>query len=141
MPATYKFDIAGKRISTDTSMAGTPDALFADLATDTLYAAVGTEVQPMHGGVLAAATWRSRVIKDPFGLPTGFSWLRMNGALSAGAVVKLFADGALVYTTPTISNGEPRRLPAIMARAWEVEVSGTARVTSLVMSDTTEGLL
>lgn len=141
MPAIYKFDVASKSISKDDSAGATPDALFADLSTDTLYAVIGTAVLPMHGGSLAGSVWRSRVVKAPSGVSTGFAWLRLNGEMGAGSVVKLFADGALVYTTPTILNNEPLRVPDRMARAWEIELSGTDRITSMVLSDTTEGLL
>jgi len=141
MPTIYKFDVASKRISTDNSSGTQPSALYADLSTDTLYAAIGTTVKPMHGGALAGSVWRSKVVKAASGVPTGFAWVRLNGEMGAGSVVKLFADGALIYTTPTILNNEPQRLPDKMARAWEIELSGTDRITSLVVSDSTEGLL
>ena len=140
MAAIYKFDVASKRISTDGSGA-TPDALFADLSTDTLYVGTGTTVKAMHAGTPAGSVWRSRMVKAPSGVPTGFAWLRVNGEFGAGSVVKLFADGTLAYTTPTITSNEPLRLPDTMARAWEIEVTGADRITSMVLSDTTEGLL
>lgn len=140
MPQTYKFDMASKRISTD-STASAPGAVYSELLTDTLYAVIGTSITAMHAGALALGTWRSRLIKAQSGVPTGFAWIRLNGDLGAGAVVRLFADGALAYTTPTIASGEPLRLPARQARAWEVELSGLARVTSLVLADNTEALL
>lgn len=141
MPAIYKFDVASRRISTDDSTGSTPDALFSDLATDTLYAAIGTTVKAMHAGTASGSVWRSRVVKAPSGVPTGFAWLRLNGLMAGGSVVKLYADGVLAYTTPTILDNEPRRLPDLMARAWEIELSGTDRITSLVVSDSTEALL
>lgn len=141
MPAIYKFDVASRSISTDDSAASAPGALFADLSTDTLYAVIGTAVRPMHGGVASGSIWRSRMVKAPSGVPTGFAWLRLNGLMSGGSVVKLYADGVLAYTTPTILNNDPRRLPDLMARAWEIELSGTDRITSLVVSDSTEALL
>lgn len=140
MPASFKFDMASKRISVDTS-APALSTLFADLSTDTLYAVTGTSVQAMHGGAGGTGVWRSRVFKAPSGVPTGFAWLRLTGDLVSGAVVKLYADGGLVYTSPSITDGEPRRLPDRMARAWEVELTGAARVTSLVAADDTEALL
>jgi hypothetical protein len=137
---TYKFDMASKRISKDTSITA-PEALFADLETDTLYVVDGTAIKAMHGGAAIAGTWRSCVVKAPSGVPTGFAWLRANGLMGPGLVVKLYADGALVHTTPSLTNGEPRRLPDTMARAWEIELTGAARVTSLVVTDNTEDLL
>lgn len=141
MPAIYKFDVASKGISKDDSGGVTPDALFADLSTDTLYAAISTDVKPMHGGAAVGSKWRSRVVKAPSGVPTGFAWIRLNGEMGAGSVVKLYADGVLTYTTPTITSNDPLRLPDTMARAWEIELSGTDRITSMVVSDSTEGLL
>lgn len=141
MATIYKFDVASKGISTDDSAGAMPDALFADLSSDTLYAAIGTAVKPMYAGTPAGSIWRSRVVKAPSGVPTGFAWIRLNGEMDAGSVVKLFADGVLTYTTPTIMSNEPERLPDTMARAWEIELSGSDRITSLVVSDSTEGLL
>jgi len=141
MPAIFKFDVASKSISTDNSSGTQPDALFADLSTDTLYAAIGTTVKPMHGGAAAGSVWRSRLVKAPSGVPTGFAWIRLNGVMATGSVVKLYADGVLSYTTPTITSNDPQRLPDRMARAWEIELLGTDRITSLVVSDSTEDLL
>lgn len=139
MSTTFKFDLAGNKISVETVPA-LPEAFFADLTTDTLYVSQAGVVKPVQGGSTATATWRGKVVKAPSGVPTGFSWIRANGALSTGVVVKLYADGALVYTTPALK-GEPARLPSRMARAWEVELIGTERVTSLVLADSTESLL
>lgn len=139
MPTIYKFDVAGKQISTETAPSA-PDALYADLKTDTLYASQGGTVKPVNGGTVNTAVWRSKVIKAPSGVPTGFSWIRANGALASGVTVKLYANGVLVYTTPPLT-GEPQRLPARMARSWEIEMTGAERVTTLVLSDNTEGLL
>lgn len=141
MATIYKFDVASKSISTDDSAGAVPDALFADLSTDTLYAAIGTAVKAMHAGTPAGSVWRSRKVKAPSGVFTGFAWLRLNGQMGAGSVVKLYADGVLTYTTPTITSNEPERLPDTMARAWEIELSGSDRITSMVVSDSTEGLL
>jgi hypothetical protein len=139
MPTIYKFDVAGRQISTESTPTA-PDGMFLDVRTDTLYASEGGAVKPMASGSVNTAVWRSKVVKAASGVPTGFSWIRANGPLSAGVVVKLYADGALIYTTPPLK-GEPARLPPRMARAWEIEMSGNERVTTLVLADNTESLL
>lgn len=140
MPDTFRFDLEAKRISTDANL-GAPVALFSDLSTDTVYAVEGTTIKAVHGGASTTGTWRSRVFKEPSGAYTGFAWGRLTGELSAGVALKLYADGAMIYTTPTITSGEPFRLPPREASAWAVEVLGTARVASLVLADSAEGLL
>lgn len=140
MPDTFRFDLTAKRISKDANI-GAPVALFADLETDTLYAVEGTSIKAVHGGASSGGTWKSRVFKEPSGVYSGFAWGRLTGDLTAGVVLKLYADGALAYTTPTITLGEPFRLPGIEARAWTVELLGTARVASLVVADSAEALI
>lgn len=136
----WKFDLGSKRITRETTPASAT-AAHTDLRSDTLYLASGAQIVPMHTGVLATGKWRSRELKLPSGKYYGFAWVRVNGDFAEGATVKLFAEGALVYTTPTITNGTPQRLPAGKARAWSIEIESKDRVTSLVVAGTAEELV
>lgn len=136
----YRFDLESKRISTDTT-AATPSALYADMRSDTLYGVIGVTVVPMHGGATETATWRSKVFKIPSGAYSGFAWCRINGQLANGVTLRFYANGVLVHTKTGVTTIEPIRMPAIEARAWEVEISSRDRITSLVLADSLEGLL
>lgn len=136
----YRFDVASKGISTDTGLS-TPSAVFVDLATDTLYLCEGSSIRPMHAAPPMAGLWRSRLFKVASGAMTGFAWAQVKGRLSSGVVLRLYADGQLIYTTPPMLTGEPERLPAVEARSWEVEVASSDRITSVVIADSLERLL
>lgn len=136
----WRFDLESKRISTDTvPTSGT--AAYSDLLTDTLYVVSGATVLGMHMGAKSVGKWRGKPIKLPSGNHLGFAWLRLNGALSEGAVVRLYADGSLFYTTPPIVKRDPVRLPAGRFRSWEIELESKDRITSVAMGSTIGELL
>lgn len=116
-------------------------ALHRDLLSDTLYGVNGAAIVAVNAGAGDSGVWRSGIVRVPGGIPTGFAWARLQGVFVDGAVLKLYADGVLVYTTPTIMNSDPVRLPDLMARSWEIELSSKDRITSLVVTDDTEALL
>ena len=136
----YKFDILAKRISTDNETAK-PTAMFSDAATGKAYWAVGASVQPLAAGTVRTAKWKSKKFRLKSSDRFGFAWGRVAGIINAGVVLRLYAEGALVYTTPTIMDGDPFRLPPNMARNWEVEVESADRVTSVTLARETKELL
>lgn len=138
-----RFDLASKRVSTDEILAvgGAPGALYADLRTDTLYVASGATVRPAHSGSAAAAAWRSKVFKIPSGARQGFAWVRVKGTFTDGVALRFYADGVLRHSKAGVTTLQPMRMPALEARAWEVEIVGADRVTELVLADSEEGLL
>ena len=114
-------------------------AAFTDLLTDTLYIASGPAVVDFNGGTAATGLWKSkRIVID--GYP-GFGWLRVNGPTLTGVVVRIYRDGTLFYTTPSITTRNPVRLPAGRAKRWEVEMETVDRITSLVLATTVEELV
>lgn len=113
-------------------------AAYTDLLTDSLYTVAGGAIVPYTSGATDTAVWRSKrlVLVDY----PGFGWLRVNGQISTGVIVRLYAEGVLFYTTPSITNRNPVRLPAGKYRRWEIEMESKDRVTSLVIATTVEEL-
>ena len=130
------FDLASNRISSLTVGGGT--AAHTSLASDTLHVVSGTSVVAQRAGAGAAGIWRSK--RFIFAAYAGFSWLRIHGAFSGGAVARVYADGALLYTTPKIMSAAPVRLPGGRHKRWEVEIESTDRITSLTLAATTQEL-
>lgn len=137
----FKFDLARRGLSMETQPA-TGTAAFTDLLTDTLYVVTGTTVLPLHAGAKRAGIWRSKHLKVPSGQRIGFGWLRINGDLSEhSAIVRVYADGTLFYTSPAITNNEPVRLPAGLHRSWQFEVESQARLVAVVVASTVQELV
>jgi len=132
----YRFDILAKRLS-DANLPAATGAM-PDLLSDTLYVADGTAVKGVVSGAVTAGTWRSRRYQFPS--PISFGWGRLEGPVVGGAVVRLYADGVLVYTTPTITSRDPFRLPARRAKRWEMEIESTDRITGLRLGQSVEEL-
>lgn len=130
-------DYARKRATkapADDALAG----LYADLSTDALYAVVGEDVLPTGAGAALTAVWRSgQVIADA---QPSFGWLLLDGPATS-AVVRLYADGALHYTTPPIDGGVPVRIRPGRARSWEIEVECSGRITEVRLATSAAELL
>lgn len=136
----YKFDLGAKRLSMETQPTSA-SAAFSDLSSDTLYVVGGTSITGLHGGANRAGKWRGAEVKMPSGAVVGYAWGRINGQLSAGATLRIYADGSLFYTKAGVTNNEPFRLPAGRRRAWSLELESADRITSLVIASTTEELV
>lgn len=108
-------------------------AVHTDLLTDTLYFVNGQAVVPLFAGAALTGTWRSKVIvrnDHP-----GFGWLRVNADdLSAGVTVRIYGDGALHYTSPSLSSREPVRMPSGRYREWEIVVESATRVNDVTLA-------
>ena len=129
-------DLESKRITTRPSALGA--TAYTDLLTDTLYSVSTTSVVPINSGAVLTGLWRSaRFVLDAY---YGFAWLRLTGNFSAGAVVRMYADGALVYTTPTILSADPIRLPAGRFKRVELELESADRFTNMTITSTTQEL-
>lgn len=114
-------------------------AVFVDLLTDTLYAATGDQVRPFFGAATArTARWRSpRFLSRRFPM---FGWAKVNGRLTAPVVLRIYADGVLLYTTPAITTRDPVRLPAARCAHWEIEVESAGELSSVLLAATAEEL-
>lgn len=111
---------------------------YTDLRTDTLYVVDGTEVVPLLDDGTRDAVWVSRIFtltEHP-----SFAWLRINGDMAAPARVRLWADGALWWSSGLISTREPVRVRPGRARLWQLQVESQARVTSVAVASSVEEL-
>lgn len=105
---------------------------YNDLIRDALYLNVSGTVQKWDAGSTPYTyTWRSRIFELPH--PMNFGW----GQVSAAAypvTLKVYADGVLKHTQ-TVASAAPFRLPSgFTADDWELEISGTAKVTAIYLA-------
>lgn len=138
---TIALDFVSKRISTlDVSVSNVlqlATAATQNPLADQLYIAVGTTIRPMFISGRRQGIWRSGRI----GLNSypGFAWLRLSGPFTS-AVVRVYADGTLFYTTPSITSTDPVRLPAGRFRDYEFELQSDGRVTAMVLAHSSDEL-
>lgn len=136
MATGLAIDVAGRRLSTWPAPAGVT-GLTVDLLTDTMYVVDGTTVLPQFAGSPVAAVWKSkRIVLNAF---PPFGWLRLEGPVTS-AVVRIYTDGALWYTTPAITHNEPVRLPPGRHREIELEIESSGPVTEIVLATTADEL-
>lgn len=113
-------------------------ALYQDMRLDTLYGAVGTTVLPQFTAGFQVGVWRTRrVVLDA---QESMAVLLLEGPFTE-AVARLYGDGSLYYTTPTISSSRPVRLPARRFREIEVELESDDRITRMVLASSIEELV
>ena len=114
----------------------TADAGFNWLQGDTLYILNGTSIVPWNEGSDLTYTWKSKV----FTLPRimGMSCMQVE-AEGYPVTAKVYAAGSLIHTQ-TVSNRDPFRLPAVMAKDWEVEVTGTQEIFNVAIAQSMEEL-
>lgn len=129
MPSLVAVDLRAKRVSRSPAPAAAE--LYTEVSTDTLYVVSGTTVKPQFTGALTTGLWFSgTIVRDD--QPT-FAWARVEGP-STNTVLRIYGDGALFYTTPTITTNNPVRLPAARFREWSVEVESNMRITDVVLA-------
>lgn len=138
MPASLlAVDLLKMRIGKGAAPAGWT-GLHTDLRTDTLYAASGTTVLPQFAAANQTATWRSgRYVLDS---QQSMAVLMLEGPFSS-AVARLYGDGTLYHTTPSITSNRPVRLPARRFRELELEIEAAGRVTRAVLAASLEEAL
>jgi hypothetical protein len=121
----------GRNLRMQIYMAATTQAneAYTDLTTDTLYIAGPAGITALFDASAENLTgiWRSKVIVLDF--QPSFSWAIVEGDYPA--TVRLYGDGVLFYTTPTITSRAPFRLPPGRFREWEMEVESNGRVTAV----------
>jgi hypothetical protein len=104
---------------------------YNDLIRDALYLNIAGTVSKWDTGTAYTYTWRSRVFEVPH--PMTFSW----GQVAAAAypvTLRVYADGVLKHTQ-TVADGKPFRLPSgFTAGDWEIEASGTAKITAIYLA-------
>ena len=114
-----------------------PSATHSDLLTDAIYVLSGEQILPMGEGAIDEAAWRSRTYQ--FDQQPSPGWGRVEGEYPVR--VRVFGDGAMVYETPDILDGQPFRLPAHHYREWALEVRGTNRVIAVAVANDRAELL
>lgn len=129
---------------TDATMSVDPSAVvhseaYTDLLTDTLYVVDNTEILPMFAAANRVGVWRSPMMLAHH--YPAFAWVRVNGALDAPVTVSVYGDGALWYTTPPISDREPKRLAPGRFKTIEIEVQSAGDVTSVVIASSSAELI
>lgn len=114
-------------------------ACYVDLLTDVMYVATGNVVRPFFGSdENRTGVWRSpKIITRDY---PSFAWAKVNGTLDAPVTLRIYANGALKYTTPPITNREAVRLPAGRHEVWEIEVESAGDINSVAIASTAQEL-
>lgn len=114
-------------------------AAFTDRATGIAYVLIGGDIKAIDGGAAQSAKWRSKSFAFPYA--TGFGWAQVSARYASGVVLRLYLDGALAYTTPTLTSAQPVRLPAVVGHHVEIEIESADRVTGVAVSNVQSELL
>ncbi len=110
-------------------------AVTTELITDTMYAVASDDLFPMFDAAITTGEWKSkRFVVNGF---PAFGWGRLEGPF-VSATMRLYADGALRYETPLITDTTPFRLPPGRCREIEIELEGTGRVTGVTLATTAD---
>ncbi|PNW65545.1 UNVERIFIED_CONTAM: hypothetical protein BEN50_22400, partial [Euhalothece sp. KZN 001] len=113
----------------------TPAALFFDVSEGNAYYAEDGHIQQFDDP--AAVTrktqrWRSRRYEMP--QPTTFGALWVETAPGDTVTARVYANDALIATVT--ADGDIKRLPDGLAKAWEIEIEGTGMVTAITIAGT-----
>lgn len=113
-------------------------AFHADKAGDILYSVNGTSITAMFGGgTKRTGVYRTGIINT--GLQQPLAWLQVDSDFAANVTIKWYGDGTLRHTA-TVTSIAPVRLPPGRYLEHEIEISTTARVTSVMLAGSTQEL-
>lgn len=131
VPAGFQFDPSDGN-QPFSMLEATALAGYTDVVRDSLYLNIGGTVRQWdEGGSPYTYTWRSRIHELPF--PTNFGWGQVV-ADTYPVTLKVYADGSLKHTQIAAS-ADPFRLPSgFMAKDWELEITGTYKVTAMYLA-------
>jgi hypothetical protein len=118
----------------------TVTAAFNDLQRDTLYFAGDGNIRAWdsHATDYIAYTWKSKIFETP--KQTNFAWAQVLVSDNKPVTFNLYADGVIKYTI-AVTNDKPFRLPSgYKSKYWEVELTGTGAVRSVLMAENIEEL-
>ena len=131
------FDFSGSGATfttTDINSGAAITAMHHDARTDTLYLAQGANIVRYDRGSALTYTWKSKTFRAAYPMNFGF------GQLVADAypvTMKVYADGQL-KATKTVNDNNLFRLPSgFRAMDWEIELSGTAKITQAMITTST----
>jgi hypothetical protein len=137
MPGCLTFDLSAKKLGRIELQA---TAAFVDRITDTMYLAYGTSITALFGGATRrTGKWKSGKATLP--KQSSFAWLKVMGdqTPSTPVTVRWTRDGGTPYTV-AVTSIQPVRLPAGIYLEHEIEIESQARITSLVMTSSTQEL-
>lgn len=105
---------------------------YMDPSDDTLYLVDGTSIKSWATGSPLTFTWKSKPFRQ-----TDYCNFGCASVIAAGTVTfKLYADTVLKHTQ-TVTSNELFRLPSgYLAKDWQVEVTGTNAVETVIVSYT-----
>ena len=98
---------------------------------------MGGSIKEWDAGSNLTYTWRSKIF--PMAKPLSMACAQVE-AEAYPVTAKIYADGTLLHTQ-TVDSRNPFRLPAKVARDWEVELSSTNEVFSFAMAQSMEELM
>ncbi len=133
---SFIFDTISSTFVLSTSTTN-PAATFQSLRNDKLYVSVGGSIKEWDAGSNLTYTWRSKIF--PMAKPLSMACAQVE-AEAYPVTAKIYADGTLLHTQ-TVDGRNPFRLPAKVARDWEVELSSTNEVFSFAMAQSMEELM
>jgi hypothetical protein len=107
---------------------------FQEIKTDSLFLIEGSRISKWEGDKTTHIpyVWKSKLFETP--KQTNFGWAQVQAQDYDDITVKIYVDGALKYTYKPTSN-TPFRLPSgFMSKFWEVELSGTSTVNTVILA-------
>lgn len=140
---TYALHVkTGKLVTLDT-----PDlsALFLDKPTDTLYAAVTSDVQSLFSDTTTRDTgeWTKRIVQPRY---ETYSWLQVDSTFkqadgtAAAVAVTIYNSEAVQLAQCVVTSREPVRVPDFLEQEIIVKVESVARVASVTFASSAEEL-
>lgn len=119
---------------------------YSDLETDTLYLAVGGDIQKWNRGLVRQSfKWKSSKIVLP--KPSSMGALQIIGDHDTPTTVEVWADGVKISNLDgtnsyvSINSDTAVRMPSgYVAREWEVQVTGTSKVDQIIIAETLSDL-
>ena len=123
----FIYDIPSRQftLSTETGVAG-----YTDLRVDKMYMVNGNGVKAWGDGVKATYQWKSKM----YGMPSevSFSCFQVE-AESYPIDYIIYTDGTQLQTG-TVTSRNMLRLKSILARDWEIELTGTGEVFNVALA-------
>lgn len=111
-----------------------------EIKTDSLFMIEGTRISQWEGdrSVKIPYEWKSKVFETA--KQTNFGWCQVQAEDYDDVTVTIYADFEEVYSFSPTSN-QPFRLPSgFLSKFWEVKLSGTSTINTILMSQSMKEL-
>lgn len=109
---------------------------YPELRFDQLYVLDGASLRVWGEGYPVEFVWRSKRFDLPY--EGWFSWAHVE-AYGFPVLLRLLVDGVERFAH-TVQDRRPFRLPSIVGRDWEIELSGRHEVTKVVLAQSSQEL-